>query len=457
MIFLVIYVNFLTCFATDNIITDLKSSDNQADYIVITHPDFKSEIDNFVQWRHNKSGLNIKIVDVNDIYSQFSNSEKAESISDFTSYSMNSWSKPSPRFILLVGSINHIPSKRIASELKDLGEDSVSIDQWYAINHADSDFIPDIALGRFPARTIEDLQNMVAKTIYFEDKFDEIDYQYDYTAFTDNYDPEMFEMLSENFIQSSLPQGCKIKKIYNRTESEFHGNKSDLFNTLNSGTAIFNNFVHGAPCIWGRKIIVNCDDIDTTHFLNKPFLLTSIACSQSYDNPLQKEILEKLITMKSGGTFASIASAGIDWANQSWHLLNTIYIELFYNTKITLGEALQQAYIKELDMDENTILIIHRFSLLGDPALKIPQKLIASVQLASSEPIDENIIYPNPVSDYLYFKSNSLSNNQQIQIFTLEGTKVMEIGYNDRIDVSKLVSGMYILKVGDKFYKFIKM
>ena len=77
--------------------------------------------------------------------------------------------------------------------------------------------------------------------------------------------------------------------------------------------------------------------------------------------------------------------------------------------------------------------------------------------------VDEEINYahsvlslsPNPVTDYLYLKSNFLIN--KIEIFSALGIKVLETAYQDRIDVSMLSPGFYFLKSGDKIYKFVKI
>jgi hypothetical protein len=67
-------------------------------------------------------------------------------------------------------------------------------------------------------------------------------------------------------------------------------------------------------------------------------------------------------------------------------------------------------------------------------------------------------IYPNPVSNILNIKSNS-KNNSEIEIINCLGQTILKQNYSESIDVSKLESGYYILKVtGDKNYysKFIK-
>ena len=63
-------------------------------------------------------------------------------------------------------------------------------------------------------------------------------------------------------------------------------------------------------------------------------------------------------------------------------------------------------------------------------------------------------LYPNPVSDFLYISG---AENHTIQIYTIEGIKVLETVLQDRIDVSRLATGVYFVKAGNKVVKFIKL
>ena len=113
--------------------------------------------------------------------------------------------------------------------------------------------------------------------------------------------------------------------------------------------------------------------------------------------------------------------------------------------------------MQNIQSDYLYLTLYHRFSILGDPTLKLPKNLIASVQFSLSEQNEENKIFPNPVSEYLNFKENELFNNKLIQIYTLEGIKVIETLYRKKIDVTSLLPGMYLIRTGNKFYKFMKI
>ena len=63
-------------------------------------------------------------------------------------------------------------------------------------------------------------------------------------------------------------------------------------------------------------------------------------------------------------------------------------------------------------------------------------------------------IYPNPAGDYLYLHGGK--GYEKIEIFSILGVQVFESDYKDKIEISQLSPGMYILRIGGKIIKFIK-
>ncbi|MFA6572222.1 MAG: T9SS type A sorting domain-containing protein, partial [Bacteroidota bacterium] len=68
-------------------------------------------------------------------------------------------------------------------------------------------------------------------------------------------------------------------------------------------------------------------------------------------------------------------------------------------------------------------------------------------------------IYPNPVYDFIELKCNKglQATVRNIEIFSVLGIKVIDTEYRDRINVSFLSPGVYFLKTGNKFSKFMKI
>jgi photosystem II stability/assembly factor-like uncharacterized protein len=69
-------------------------------------------------------------------------------------------------------------------------------------------------------------------------------------------------------------------------------------------------------------------------------------------------------------------------------------------------------------------------------------------------------IYPNPAHDYFNIENefnNSVKNQHKIIIYNISGEKVIECPYNNRIDISKLVPGIYLISVGIQIRSFVKI
>jgi hypothetical protein len=63
--------------------------------------------------------------------------------------------------------------------------------------------------------------------------------------------------------------------------------------------------------------------------------------------------------------------------------------------------------------------------------------------------LNDFVVYPNPTTNYIWFKGLSNETNIRFEIYNLQGAKVKQgnIVSNEGIDVQELPEGMYILKL----------
>lgn len=65
-------------------------------------------------------------------------------------------------------------------------------------------------------------------------------------------------------------------------------------------------------------------------------------------------------------------------------------------------------------------------------------------------------MYPNPVKDFLYIDNQETEKNK-IEIFALNGKKIIDKTITDSLNVKTLTPGSYILRLnGKQTTKFIK-
>jgi hypothetical protein len=68
-------------------------------------------------------------------------------------------------------------------------------------------------------------------------------------------------------------------------------------------------------------------------------------------------------------------------------------------------------------------------------------------------------VYPNPATSYIKLKNYTIDSELHVAVYSVDGTLVISnylTSNSDRIDVSSLRNGMYLLKVNEKTIKFIK-
>ncbi|MEJ5254882.1 MAG: C25 family cysteine peptidase [Acidimicrobiales bacterium] len=142
-----------------------------ADYLVITHSALRSSLGDLIA-HHERQGRRVKVVDVADIYQSYGLVDAAA----IDRYLVEAKRTLGVRWVLLVGADNydyrdydHDGSiSLIPSPYGPVGLGGIRfapLDPLYA--DVTGDGVPDVALGRLPARTPSELQTMIAKTLAY--------------------------------------------------------------------------------------------------------------------------------------------------------------------------------------------------------------------------------------------------------------------------------------------------
>ncbi|MGE5479184.1 MAG: T9SS type A sorting domain-containing protein [Chloroflexota bacterium] len=79
--------------------------------------------------------------------------------------------------------------------------------------------------------------------------------------------------------------------------------------------------------------------------------------------------------------------------------------------------------------------------------------------VSADDPTDREklgFIYPNPAANELFLQKNEALLGSRVEIYSPTGVKAFEVPYSQRIDISALPAGMYFIKVGGEYSKFIK-
>ncbi|MBX3042244.1 MAG: T9SS type A sorting domain-containing protein [Ignavibacteriae bacterium] len=438
---------------------DLRNPELQSNYLIIYHEEYKDDIIDFHKWRETK-GYKVTSVNLTDIVNEFPSDNKfdtTKAIQNFTEYIIENWANPKLEYLLLIGSINHIPSVKIESFFHGstfILEDSVHTDVYYTMIPAKSLREYYFAIGRFPARNRNELVSMFSKTYLYEDNYRKINFSKDVIHVTDLEDSVIFNKFSRALL-NYYPNSNRTLRLPFVTEKSLEEFRYDFINALSEGTSFLGYIGHGHQFKWSRSIIIDTEFLDTLSVKSPPFIFYSLSCSHSFDDPEKKSIVEQLISKEDFGAVATVSSSAV-----TYDAINGFYLEKFLQAfitgdDVTIGSSMTKVRTGNPYFD-------NIMNLMGDPALKVPYYIIASVYDEINQ--DDVLIYPNPAIESITIQVN-IHPFEHLSIMDINGKEIKNhlVGSNNilTINVNELQSGTYFIKMnqGDKLVlkKFIKL
>jgi hypothetical protein len=407
---------------------DLSNGANEADYILITHRDLGWDgngdaypwLNNLVALREGQ-GLRVKVVDVEDIYNEFSfGIVTPQAIKDFLTYAYQNWTPPAPQYLLLVGDGTTDPKNKwnwisvdttpylptYLSWTEYIGE--TLTDDWFA-RVSGNDAIPDLYIGRLPAASVAEASAMVNKIVGYESTVNTKTWEKNTLLVADDQTPKpgydfeaIFEIMS-NDVAALIPEGMndvftEYLADYDRLAAALNTVIRDKINK--EGTLIVNYSGHGHLDTWakddkGISIFDNADVDDLSNSGRLPFFV-SMTCYNGYfgwpeawgDSSIS--LAEVLLRSAKKGAVAAFMSTGMTRPEGQRILDVALFDAIFTQDIRTLGPAISAAKQTLLANGVEHEDVSKTFLLFGDPATRlkvpiptVPAGLVAEVQGSS--------------------------------------------------------------------------
>jgi len=367
--------------------SSLKSSDNGADYIIITHEDFYKNILPLAEYRKNK-GLRVKVVKVTDIYDEFSYGIfDPGAIKDFLKYAYENWEQPAPTYVLLVGGANEdykgssksILKNYIPTHLYKSSEMGFTYsDNWFVSVTTDDngnyDILPDMFIGRI-TKTGSDIDTIVKKIMDYEDNKVVEGWQKRALFVADDDDPA-FERVSNELADLYFPKtSTKIYlSTYSDSEKENNKMREDIIKNINDGVLITNYIGHGNKDKWAKEYMFQSADIPLLDNKEKLTFVTNFNCQTGlfayYKGSYS--IAEEFLRAEDKGAVAVFAPAGLGYTSEHAILAKYLFSNLFSDSHKDLGVSTTEAKISAY-ADGVSPSIVETYILFGDPALRLRQ------------------------------------------------------------------------------------
>ena len=343
-----------------------RQASNGADLLIITHRDFAAGIGNLKSLRQSQ-GLSVAVVDVEDIYDEFSYGDKTpQSVKDFLAYAKGNWKK-APRYVLLVGDSSLDPknylgygdSDYVPTKLLDTQLMETASDVWLADFNGDG--VEELAIGRLPVRTAQEAATMINKIVAY-DRAPRSESMLLVADRTDGYDFES----NNAVLRSLIPADLKVVEI-DRGSLDDATAKSQLIEAVNQGQKIVNYTGHGSVDNWRGQLLTNEDALGLTNGNSLSLFITMTCLNGYYQDPVLDGLAESLMKASGGGAVAVWASSGVTLPGNQAVLNQELYRMLFDGSaQISVGDATMRAKSAIVDSD-----IRRTWMLFGDPSMKL--------------------------------------------------------------------------------------
>ncbi|HKA19496.1 MAG TPA: C25 family cysteine peptidase, partial [Blastocatellia bacterium] len=230
-------------------------------------------------------------------------------------------------------------------------------DEWFA--ETDEDGLPAIAIGRLPARSVEEVATMVEKIVGY-DRSTPSDETLIVADANDGFDFEAASTRLEDLVSGEI----RPLTIYRGLVGDAQAREA-LFEAISRGQKIVNYTGHGNVNQWRANLLTNDDagGLDNRDHLSLFVLMT---CLNGYFNDPYLESLGEALMKARGGAVAVWASSGITLPNQQALMNQELYRQLFGSRSMRLGIAVSAAKAAVNDDD-----VRRSWILLGDPTMTL--------------------------------------------------------------------------------------
>ena len=396
---------------------------DDVELLIVYHPAFENDIDRYVEHRSSFGNLNVKAININHVYNEFSGGKVDPSaIRDFAKMVYDR--TLNFKYLLLVGDgsydykqltpdvpdHNFIPAYETKESLDPI--DGFPSDDYYALLDLNegTDLVGqlDIAVGRFPVKTAEEFTGLVDKLIHYDTHPDTqgdwklklgfaADDEDSGRHLTDTEDiaiktkakyPDFNQqkIYFDAFIQESTPGGAR-----------FPDATKELNNSVFKGVLVLNYLGHGGPKGWAQERVLQVSDVQSwNNYDNIPLLITATCSFTGYDEPSVESAGEVSFLNEKGGTIALFSTTRAVFASDNKRLVLSVYDTMFSTQGgqlQTLGEIIMRG--KNSNFQDTLKINARKFSLIGDPSMRL------SVPLLNVQTSTVNGISVNEFSDTL--------------------------------------------------------
>ena len=327
--------------------------------------------------RHRKrQGLRVVTASTEAIASEFGHGELSpDAIRELIRHAYHEWKGNKLRYVLLLGDAtydfkdymgtgvtNQVPPYMVRTAYLWTASDPA-----YAAVNGD-DLLPDIAIGRLPAKNVHELDVMVDKIVAYERG--ELPLDAPFVLVADDADRAGDFEADADTIAATLLAGRDTKRIYLR-ELGASATRDAIVESFDAGASAVSYLGHGGIHLWADENVFNREDVGgLSPQAQQPLLLTMNCLNGYFHFPFFDSLAEELVQTPNRGAIAAFSPSGLSLNGPANLYHRALLEELFDEAHERLGDAVldaQKEYAETGAMPE----LLAIYHLFGDPALTL--------------------------------------------------------------------------------------
>lgn len=435
----------------------------QADMLIVAAKEFVGEMEAYRDALQ-RSGIRARLVNAQVLYDRFGDGRMSpHAIREGIRYAFWQWEAPAISSVLLVGDASWDTWKRYDSPAQNLlpsyrGKPLFAVEKWFAEVDGPGDMIPDLMIGRWAVRTVEELQSVAERSLRFRTQPPDREAGNRVFVLTDHGFNRYTEELDPHWIPNSFQKIRRhiadyplIDNIYlpSRLRGQLRAKTSleataDTVDILNRGAMLWTFYGHGAPNVIGNERIFfgggsRFTDVKKLENADRPFFVWSFSCETcSFDYPKDKwfvSIGEDLLTHPGSGCVALFGATGRGYPHDHIWLSRGMMDAAFRVGLPMLGQHIVAGDLVGL-AQQVPFEPKDQFTLLGDPTLSLPRFVPLE---GTVEQREDDIRYSWTIPD-------ALQNADEATVW-VQGSR--DILWSDTVSVAPFVLGTWTYRGAD--------
>ena len=369
------------------------SAANQIDYLVIAPRELAATAQVLADYRASQ-GLRARVAVFEDMCDLLAGGARTpEAIPALLRHAAATWAK-SPEMVVLAGNGNYDFLGTMSNEVNQLPPLLVQAPAGVCASDgllADTggDTLPDLAIGRLPARTEAELAAMIDKIKVYEAGFGSA-WQNQLMFAADKADSIGSFTAANDRLAALVASPYSVPQRIDLDTAEIGPARTNFLAWFNEGAGFIHYTGHGGMKNLGAQNLLTWTNVGAMSNPARPPIVVTLTClAARYEVPATDSLGELMMQRSQGGAVAILGPSGLSRNAPATELGEAFYRAIFQEGEGRLGMAFLKARrsLPENLFSKETFAV---YNLLGDPALRI-----AGNEATNSTPAAARVVLSN--------------------------------------------------------------